>query len=146
MHLSCDDKGRPVSVVVSPGQRLLESTQLGALLGAIRAERPGTGRPRKRPERVIADRGHSVPSCRLLLRRRGVPYTIPERRDQKERRAGRPGRPPNFDAETYARRNVVERCVNRLEQWRGVATEYEERAAAYRAMVVIAALLIWLTS
>ncbi len=49
-----------------------------------------------------------------------------------------------FDAATYRRRNVVERCVNRLKQWRGVATRYEKRAANYRAMVVIAATMIWL--
>jgi len=54
--------------------------------------------------------------------------------------------PPNFDAETYAWRNMVERCANRLNQWRGAATRYEKRAANYRAMVVIAALAIWLTS
>ena len=81
-----------------------------------------------------------------MLRRRGNPHTIPERRDQKERRAGRPGRPPSFDAETYARRNVAERCVNRLKQWRGVATRYEKRSANYRATVTVAALLIWVTS
>ena len=56
------------------------------------------------------------------------------------------GGPPNFDAETDARRNVVEQCANRLKQWRGAATRYEKRAANYRAMVVIAALAIWLTS
>ena len=43
-------------------------------------------------------------------------------------------------------RNVVERCVNRLKHWCGVATRYEKRAANYRAAVVIAALLIWPTS
>ena len=41
---------------------------------------------------------------------------------------------------------MVERCVNRLKQWRGIATRYEKRASNYRAMVVIAALMIWLTS
>lgn len=41
-------------------------------------------------------------------------------------------------------RNVVERCVNRLKQWRGIATRYDKRAANYRAMVVIASLMIWL--
>jgi len=40
----------------------------------------------------------------------------------------------------------VERCMNRLKQWRGIATRYEKRASNYRAIVVIAALLIWLTS
>ena len=79
------------------------------------------------------------------MRSRGIPHTIPERRDQKERREGRPGRPPAFDAAAYARRNVVERCVNRLKQWRAVATRYEKRAVNYRAMVVIASLMVWLS-
>ncbi len=116
------------------------------MLDAIRVPRlGGAGRPRKRPERLIADRGYSYPSCRKLLRRRGIAHTIPERRDQRERRQGKPGRPPSFDVPTYARRNVVERCVNRLKQWRGVAMRYEKRAINYRAMVVIAALMIWLS-
>ena len=41
---------------------------------------------------------------------------------------------------------MVERCVNRLKQYRGVAMKYEKRAANYRAVVVIAALVIWLMS
>ena len=81
-----------------------------------------------------------------MLQRRGIPHTIPERRDQRERRARRPGRRLSFDAATYARRNVVERCVNRLKQWRGIATRYEKRAVNYRAAVVIAALMIWLAA
>ena len=40
----------------------------------------------------------------------------------------------------------VERCVKRLKQWRAVATRYEKRALNYRAVVVIAALIIWLTT
>ena len=114
------------------------------MLDAIRVARSGSGRPRKRPERLIADKGFSFPSCRKLLKDRSIPHTIPKRRDQRERRAKRPGRPPSFDAEIYARRNVVERCVNRLKQWRGIATRYEKRAVNYRAAVVIAALMIWL--
>ncbi len=53
--------------------------------------------------------------------------TIPERTDQQagRRRCGhRGGRPPAFDPNTYRRRNVVERCINRLKQWRGIATRY----------------------
>jgi transposase len=61
-------------------------------------------------------------------------------------RATRPGRPLTFDRLIYARRNVVERCINRLKQWRGLATRYEKRAANYRAMVVIASIVIWLDS
>ncbi len=40
----------------------------------------------------------------------------------------------------------MERCINRLKQWRGLATRYEKRAANYRALVVIAALMIWLAT
>ena len=147
VHLSCDGRGRPLSVLVAGGQRN-EAPELGALLDAIRVARPGgrPGRPRKRPRRLLADRGYAHDSCRKLLRRRGIPHVIPERKDQKERRLRRGGRPPAFDAEAYRGRNVVERCVGRLKQWRGVATRYEKRAANYRAMVVIASLMIWLSS
>jgi transposase len=40
--------------------------------------------------------------------------------------------------------NVVERCINRLKQWRGLATRYEKRAVNYRAMVVLASIVLWL--
>jgi hypothetical protein len=55
LHLACDGKGRPLSVVLTPGQRH-GSTQLEALLDAVRVPRPeGTpGRPRKRPEHLIS--------------------------------------------------------------------------------------------
>ena len=131
-------------MVLTPGQRH-DSTQLEPLLDAIRVPRPsGRGRPRKRPARLIADKGYSYPTCRRLLRRRGIPHTIPERADQRARRAGKPGRKPAFDRATYRRRHAVERCVNRLKQWRGIATRYEKRAAHFRAMAVIASTMIWL--
>ena len=147
MHLACDGKGRPLSVVITPGQRH-SSTQLEEVLDAVRVPRPRhlPGRPRKRPAHLLADRGYSYEGCRGLLRRRGIPHTIPERTDQQERRRGRSGRRPAFDREAYRRRNVVERCVNKLKQWRAIATRYEKRAVNYRAMVVIASLTMWLPS
>jgi transposase len=132
-----------LAAALTPGQ-WGDNPQLPALLDAIRVPRCGGGRPRSRPERLIADKGYSHPSTRRLLRRRGIPHVIPERTDQRARRAGRPGRPPAFDPTAYRRRNVVERCVNRLKQWRGLATRFEKRAANFRAAVVIAALLMWL--
>ena len=133
-------------MVITAGQRH-DSTQLGPVLDGIRVPRPsGRGRPRTRPDRLIADKGYSYPRCRRLLRQRHLPHTIPPRRDQRARRALRPGRPLAFDPTIYARRNVVERCINRRKQWRGLATRYEKRAANYRAMVVIASIAIWLGS
>lgn len=122
-----------------------DSTQLIPVLDGICVPRPGgRGRPRTRPDRLIADKGYSYSRCRRRLRARQIPHTIPERSDQRARRAARPGRPLAFDRATYARRNVVERCINRLKQWRGLATRYEKRAVNYRAMVVLAAIVIWL--
>ncbi|CAM5330944.1 hypothetical protein SGRIM128S_02215 [Streptomyces griseomycini] len=40
----------------------------------------------------------------------------------------RRGRPPAFDREAHKQRNTVERCINRLRQWRGIATRYEKTA------------------
>ena len=143
MHLACDGHGRPLAVVLTPGQRH-DSTQLAPVLGAIRVPRSGRGRPRTRPDHLIGDKGYSYDRCRRALKRRSIPHTIPERDDQRARRAHRPGRKPAFDRDTYRRRNVVERAVNRLKQYRSVATRYAKRGANYRAMVVIASLMIWL--
>jgi Transposase DDE domain len=44
----------------------------------------------------------------------------------------------------YARRNVVERCINRLKQWRSLATRYEKRVLNDRAMVVLTSVVLWL--
>ena len=136
-----DGKGRPLSVVLTAGHRH-GSTQLEGVLDAVRVPRSqgSPGRTRKRPAHLLADRGYSFERCRRLLRRWGISHTIPEREDQKKRRAGRPGRRPGFDREAYRRRNVVERCVNKLKQWRGIANRYEKRAVNYLAMVVIASL------
>ena len=129
------------------GGQVQESTQLDALLDAIAVPKPdGRGPVRRRPDRVIADRGYSYRRCRETLRRRRIAHVIPERRDQIAVRSRRPGRKPSFDRTIYARRNVVERCMARLKQWRGIATRFEKRAAQFRAMVVIAALMIWLTT
>jgi transposase len=73
------------------------------------------------------------------------------RRYLKERRIGaviptNAGQAPNttFDRVAYRERNVVERLINRLKQWRRVATRYDMRAANYRAMLTIASILLWL--
>lgn len=59
------------------------------------------------------------------------------------RRGPRGGRPPGFDAELYKERNAVERCINRLKQWRGLAMRTDKLAIAYQAALHLAATLIW---
>jgi transposase len=96
---------------------------------------------------VLADKAYSHPSTRAALRRRGIAFTSPQKRDQiahRQRKGSRGGRPPAFNAELYRDRNVVERCFNRLKQFRDLATRYAKRAAYYRAELIIAAIVLWL--
>lgn len=53
------------------------------------------------------------------------------------------GRPPAFDREAYRQRNTVERCINRLKQWRGLATRYDKTATIYLAGLHIAGIFMW---
>jgi len=99
-------------------------------------KRPGGGRPRLRPDRVAGDKGYSSKKIRRYLRRRGIGIVIP--RQKGERRRGR------FDKVAYRKRNVVERLVNRLKQFRRIATRYEKRAVHYLGMLTIAAIVLWL--
>lgn len=47
-------------------------------------------------------------------------------------------------ADLYKHRNVVERCFNRFEQFRDLATRYGNRAAYYQAELTIATIILWL--
>jgi transposase len=57
---------------------------------------------------------------------------------------GRGGRSPTFDPQLYKRRKPVERCFNRLNQFRGLATRYAKRAAYYQAELTIGTIILWL--
>lgn len=115
-------------------------------MDAIRVPRTGPGRPRTRPDHVLGDKSYSSKAIRAWLRRHRITHTIPERRDQvayRQRRGRQGGRPPAFDKQLYKQRNVVERCFNRLKQWRGLATRYDKTTKSYQAAVTLAALLMW---
>lgn len=91
-----------------------DCTQAETVIDKIRVTRPGPGRSRVRPERVVADKGYSARSFRAYLRRRGIKATTPERVDQLAGRRRRHQRPCGFDNAAYRRRNVVERCFHHL--------------------------------
>ena len=146
VHLLVDAGGLPLSITLTGGQAG-DNPQLVALLDGVRVPRRGPGRPRVRPDHLLADKAYSHPSTRRMLRRRGLSHTIPEKSDQvaaRARRGSAGGRPPNVDHARYKKRNVVERCFARLKQWRAVATRYDKTARNYLGGVTLAAAVLWL--
>jgi transposase len=117
------------------------------LLGQLSVPRTGPGRPRNRPASLAADKAYSSKAIRAHLRGRRITAVIPEPADQighRRRRGSTGGRPVEFDAVAYHRRNVIERAFNQLTHRRGIATRYDKHATTYRGAVVLAAILTWL--
>lgn len=145
------DRGRPLPPVVpdrhTGAAGRLHPVRAGA--GEDPGPRPGSGRPRKKPDSVAADKGYSNGPCREYLRRRGIRHIIPEKADSRAarlRKGSRGGRPPGFDEERYKKRNTVERAVNRLKNFRAVATRYDKRGYVFLGTVSAAAVIVWLRS
>ena len=49
-----------------------------------------------------------------------------------------------LDKHLYAQRHFVECCFSKLKQFRRVATRFEKTARNYRAVVTLAAIVLWL--
>jgi transposase len=122
-------------VLVTAGERHAQSAFVPLKeRGAVK--RPGRGRTQWRPKRLVGDKGYSGRKVRHYCRRHGIQPVIPTKRHERPQR--------HFDRALYRERNTVERCINRLTQYRRVATRSEKLAATYLAMVTIAAILMWL--
>lgn len=118
VHLASDSRARPLALRVTAGQAG-DAPAFETVMASIRVPRSGTGRPRTRPDAVLADRAYSSCAIRNHLRRRGIGAVIPQPSDQVGHRLQRGrggGCPPAFDAEAYKQRNAVERRINRLKQ------------------------------
>ena len=95
----------------------------------------------------VAAFAEGSPGMAVRAAEHGIATTIPERDDQIAHRRKKPGRPIDFgeaQRERYKGRNVVERCFNKLKQWRGIATRYDKHNLNYRGGAVLNAIFLWL--
>jgi transposase len=146
VHLAADLRCRPVARLTSPGQHG-ESPYLAPVRVAIRIQRRGLDRPRRRPGRAMADKAYSCRANGVWLRRHAIKAVIPVKEDQKKHRRDRGragGGPPVFDPGWYNKRNTVERCFSKLKQFRAVATRYGKRERMYQGTIDVASISIWL--
>lgn len=116
------------------------------MLGRVRVRGP-VGRPRTRPDAVAGDKAYSSRGNRAHLRQRGIKAVIPEKKDQaanRKRKGSRGGRPVSHDTGLYKERNTVERLINKLKAWRGIATRYDKTPESYLVGLHLRASMIWI--
>ena len=127
-HLLTDARGVPLAVSLTGGNRN-DITQLIPLVDAVPPLRGHVGRPRRRPEVLVADRGYDHDSYRRQLRRRGIRPLIARRRTAHGSGLGRARWP-------------VERSLSWLHQFRRLLVRFERRADIHEAFLTLACCLI----
>jgi transposase len=131
-----DGGGLPLGVQLESASPA-EVTLAEATLAAVKVPRP-KGRPRQKPQRVIADRAYDSDPLRERLKKRGIDLIVPYRKNSKHRRYedGRKLR-------RYKRRWIIERTNAWLGQFRRLLVRHEHQLATYRAFFYLACL--WIT-
>ena len=146
VHAAADAACGMLAGVITAGQ-VADSPMMIPVLEEIRVTRLGVGKPRRRPQMVLADKAYSSRANRAWLRNHRIKATIPVKADQAAHRKARGrlgGRPPSFDPTAYKDRNTVERCFGNLKQHRAMANRYDKLAVRYQATTHIASIDHWL--
>ncbi len=123
IHLATDTWGRPVRVILTPGQ-WGDVPQASALLDGFR------------PNYVLADKAYDSNAFRDLIADHGAAAVIPCNPTRKNLIP--------YDFEVYKARNRIERCFNKLKHFRRVATRYDRKAIYFLAFIHIACAMLWM--
>jgi transposase len=123
LHVAVNGLGLPVELQVTPGQ-VADITQAEALL------------ENHDFEAAIADKGYDSKKLVTYIESRGAEAVIPPRSNLKDQR--------EVDYHLYKDRNLVERFISRIKQYRRVATRYEKTARNFLAFVQVAAISVLL--
>lgn len=124
IHALVDARGRPVKLILTPGQRadapvaadLLECIDAGATL--------------------LADKAYDTNAIRATLDGKDGWANIPAKATRKDSFP--------FSGWLYAMRNRVERFFNKIKQFRGLATRYDRNPENFLAALKLASIRIWI--
>jgi len=122
IHALADDQGRPVAFALTPGN-VADITMAIPLLDGI-----------ARPKRLLADKAYDADRFRDWLRNKRIKAVIPSTASCRT--------PYPIDRTAYRRRNIIERLLCKLKNWRRIATRYDRHAQNYLSGLALAALII----
>jgi transposase len=129
-HLICDARGVPLAVRLTGANRN-DSQKALAFVDAIPPLQGARGRPRRRPDYVLGDRGYDAKAIRHGLRTRHILPVLAMRRTRHGSGLGR-------------WRWVVERTFAWLNQFRRLRVRYDKRADVHAAFLSLGcALICW---
>jgi transposase len=128
-HVVSDRKGIPLSVIITAAN-VHDSMVFEELIDAVEPIKgPGRGRPRKRPEKLHADKAYDDKKCKGALRRRGIKSRIARKGKESSKKLGR-------------HRWVVERTLAWLAKYRRLTIRYERRGDIHEAFLYLGCALI----
>lgn len=85
---------------------------------------------------VIADKGYDGNDFVAAIEATGAEAVIPPKKNRIIKR--------EYDKHTYKERNLAERFINRIKQYRRVATRYEKTGRNFLGFVHVAAIMVLL--
>lgn len=123
IHMAVRGLGCPVRFILTAGQKG-DAPQADLLIEDLPAEV------------VMADTAYDSDRLRKLIADKGAQAVIPNN----------PSRAKKYplDKHLYAQRYLVECCFSKLKQFRRIATRYEKTVRNYKAMIALAATILWL--
>jgi len=116
-----------------------EITLIESTLDCVAVPRPGKGRPRKNPKRLIYDRAADSDPLRKRLKKRGIDLICPHKINRKK-----PATQDGRKLRRYKRRWKIERSIAWFANFRRLVVRYERSFSIYLAFFHIACLLITL--
>ena len=132
-----DGQGIPLGVHLSAAN-INEVALAEATLAQVAVPRAGAGRPKTKPQRIIADRGYDSVKLWERLKRRGIDLIAPHLKTRAHHfQDGRGLR-------RYRRRWIIERTNAWLHNFRRLVTRYDNKVEHYRAVLYAACMLITL--